>query len=306
MRVLAGVFVGVAAVIAALLVSQDASAGQVDPAHALAQKFSEAAKPQKAAAQKAEEQRLADEQDMLARARAEAEARKSADKSAAERAAALAANMKAAELKATVTVPATAAAIAPPPVAKATDVAENTAAPPAAPPKADATPATAAGNGARVAILLVLNPGQTEEKRAASKSSPVLCLQDTCYISSGSTDPAKVVARADATRSGADAGACVGKPHCVFRGVTLAPGSFIQIVDMGPAKLIRMETIEARADKSCHVSDGTLACEGPITAPDYRMWLVPEAVAEKAGFNELEAAVADELPEDNVTRVSDK
>ncbi len=92
----------------------------------------------------------------------------------------------------------------------------------------------------------------------------------------------------------------------MFRGVTLPVGAFVQIVDLGPAKLVRMETVAARPDRTCQVSDGTLDCQGPMTAPDYRMWIVPEATAEKAGVPELESAVADELPEENITQVSDK
>jgi len=284
-----------------------AYSGQTDPAHALAQKFSEAATqkppPQKTVAQSAEDQRAADEKEMLERARAEAEARRAADQKAPV------------ELKVKPAAPAAPAAAAPATPAAVKPAAAPTGAAPkveanAAPltnaPAASEPPAATTGSATRASILLVLNPGQSEEKRATSKASPILCLQETCYVSGGAQAPAKAFARAEATRSGASAGDCIGKPLCVFRGVALPPQSFIQIVDLGPAELIRMETIEAKADTSCMIADGTLVCEAPITAPDYRMWLVPEPTAEKAGAAELEAAVADELPEENIKRVSDK
>ncbi len=272
-----------------------AHGGQADPAHALAQKFSEAATakaaPQKAATPSPEDLRAADEKDMLERARAEAEAHRAADQKAPV------------ELNIKPASPAPAPAAAPPP---APPKAEANAAPLSNTPPAPAPPAAPLKSAKPTSILLVLNPGQSEEKRATSKTSPILCLQETCYVSGGSEAPAKAFPRAEATRSGATAGNCVGKPLCVFRGVALPPQSFIQIVDLGPAKLIRMDTIEAKADTSCKIADATLMCEAPITAPDYRMWLVPEQTAAKAGPAELEAAVADELPEENIERVSDK
>lgn len=281
--------------------AQFALAGQADPAHAIAQKFSEAA-TQKSAAQKLEEQRAADEKEMLDQARAEAEARRAAEQKAPV------------ELKAKSATPPPAAAAVAKPAAAATSPqpaapqprTEANAAPLAETPAASSPPAATAGSAVRASILLVLNPGQSEEKRATSKTSPILCLQETCYVSSGAQAPSKAFARADATRSGAGAGDCVGKPLCVFRSVALPPQSFVQIVDLGPARLIRMETIEAKADQTCKLIDGTLVCAAPFTAPDYRMWLVPEVIAEQAGPAELEAAIADELPEENVSQVSDK
>jgi len=238
---------------------------------------------------------------MLDQARAEAEARRAAEQKAAV------------ELKVkSATPPPAAAAVAKPAAATSPQPAasrprtEANAAPMADTPAASSSPAPATGSAVRASILLVLNPGQSEEKRATSKTSPILCLQETCYVSSGAQAPSKAYARADATRSGASAGDCVGKPLCVFRSVALPPQSFVQIVDLGPARLIRMETIEAKADQTCKMIDGTLVCAAPFTAPDYRMWLVPEAIAEQAGPAELEAAVADELPEENVSQVSDK
>ncbi len=245
-------------------------------ADAIAQKFAE---PAKTAQQRADEQRAADEKDMLARAKAEAEARHAADVAAAKAAA---------------------------PVIPATTKA-GASAPPQQLVTAEATPAVVKpAENAAVSILLVLNPGQSDEKRAQSKASPVLCFDDSCFVSSGAAAAAKALPRAEATKAGGDAGACVSKSRCVFRGVALPVGAFVQIVDLGPAKLVRMETVEARPDRTCQVADGTLDCQGPMTAPDYRMWIVPEATAEKAGVPELESAVADELPEENIPQVSDK
>ncbi len=68
----------------------------------------------------------------------------------------------------------------------------------------------------------------------------------------------------------------------------------------------RREALDATIDESCRVEDSDLVCDHPLTAPDYRIWIVPEDVAGTAGSDGLEAALADELPEPDIARDTDK
>lgn len=172
-----------------------------------------------------------------------------------------------------------------------------------------ATPAPAhEATGARASILVVLN--QTGSGEIPKTFDPILCLGDVCYVSTGNETDARRVSRQDALSAKSSmatgAGACAGTPACAFRGVSLPESLSAQIVDLGLVRHEPREAITAKLDPTCTVEDDFLACDKPIAAPDYRVWVVPEAIAAKAGGERIEAALDAELPEENVTLETDK
>ena len=126
----------------------------------------------------------------------------------------------------------------------------------------------------------------------------------------GNGSDAKQIGKQDALTTknsmASGAGACAGKPACTFRGVSIPDGANLQIVDLGIVRHDERELIAAKIDPTCTVEDGFLVCDKPTTAPDYRLWIVPEAIASKAGEEKIEAALDAELPEENVTLETDK
>lgn len=297
--------------------------------HALAQKFAvedksapQPAKPQpkrvaqtKPAATRALAPGQDYEREMLEAAKAEAAQRQTSeqDKSKATGATApvaapVAAAQKAADVPSSNSAPvATPAAGAEPPAKKDTPPGEIKvqanvpAASPTAGPKGTITTN-------RATILVVLN--QTGSGEIPKTFDPILCLGEVCYVSTGSETEARRVARKDAlsTKSSmaTGAGVCAGLPACAFRGIDLPEGTAAQIVDLGLVRPEQREAIKTKIDLTCTVEDDFLACDRPVTAPDYRIWIVPEAVAAKAGGERIEAALDAELPEENVTLETDK
>lgn len=315
-----------------ILLSSSVTQAQ-DAAHALAQKFAveeksaqkPATAPQakpKAPSASAERAQPAprpaatsdDESEMLNAARAEAEARKAQDNAAAAKAAAPAA---VAESK-PAAAPAPAPAAPPAPATPAAPEAKSKA--PAAPvqikidaqiksPAVSAPPARDA-SAPRASVLVVLSHHDDEPGTFPKTFDPVICFADTCYVSTGTASEATLVSRAQVLSTKntitAGAGACAGKAACAFRGVSVPPAAQLQIVDLGLVKHDRRDTIEAKIDTTCAADQGDLICSNPLTAPDYRVWIVPEQLAASLKPESLEAALADELPEENVTLDTDK
>ncbi len=139
---------------------------------------------------------------------------------------------------------------------------------------------------------------------------PILCLGDVCYVSTGAGTDARRVSHQEAfspkNSMATGAGACAGTPACAFRGVNLPDNASAQIVDLGLVRPELRKAITAKIDPTCTVEDDFLACDKPIAAPDYRIWIVPEDVAEKAGGERIEAALDAELPEEDLTLETDK
>ena len=208
-------------------------------------------------------------------------------------------------------------AIAPPageatPPAKAEAKAEPV---PAAAPQALAAPAAVAAPPApRVTILVVLETKSSGTagglQRIANPPDPIVCLGDDCYLSSGYETAARRLPRKDAlllkSSSEASASSCKDKTACVFRDVPVARGAELRLVDLSSASHDNHRPVEVRADVSCAMTDDELTCDEPVTSPDHRIWIVPEVTATKAGAAGLEDALAQGLPEEDVTRVSDK
>jgi colicin import membrane protein len=132
-------------------------------------------------------------------------------------------------------------------------------------------------------------------------ANPVLCVGNDCYVSNGAAAPASVMRRAKAlgpgNTLGRNAGPCRNQTTCVFRGITLSgPMTAIQPVDMGFLRHDRRETRAIEADRSCEARNGQLACASAVVSTGYRAWIIPEAIADRAGSVALERALDDGLP----------
>ncbi len=178
-----------------------------------------------------------------------------------------------------------------------------------------AAPATIAGPPApRATILVVLETKSSGTagglQRIANPPDPIICLGDDCYLSSGFETAARRLPRNEAlalkNSSEASASSCKDKTACVFRDVPVARETELRLVDLSSASHDNHTPVDVRADVSCAVTDDELTCDEPVTSPDHRIWIVPEVTATKAGAAGLEDALAQGLPEEDVTRVSDK
>jgi hypothetical protein len=54
----------------------------------------------------------------------------------------------------------------------------------------------------------------------------------------------------------------------------------------------RREKISVETDRSCTAAGGYLRCSKGSQSASYRLWIVPESVARKAGSSALSAAVS--------------
>lgn len=290
-------------------------AQSVDPAHALAQKFAVenqgVTRTAPAAASRPKDARVkttsaksilapppsADyEREMLDAARAEADAR--------------AQTSKIEQAKTHIPVP---PASAPAAVPMQIKIEAKIAAPAIQVRTADAQtakPAAVAPISGRATVLVVLSHTPERPGSLPRTFDPILCMEAQCYVSSGPASQAKPIAKPQALSTKntitAGAGACAGKNQCAFRGVDISAKSQVEIVDLGLVRHEHREALDATIDKSCRVEDGDLVCDHPLTAPDYRIWIVPEDVAGAAGSHGLEAALADELPEPDIALDTDK
>lgn len=148
----------------------------------------------------------------------------------------------------------------------------------------------------RVAVLLVMKPGSRGIRRFVKSADPVLCLFRTCYVSRGSGAQASAISRVRALGAantfGERAGACRDRVTCIYRGVQLEPGgALVQPVDLRIVHHDQREVRLVTADASCRMGDRGLACNHPVEAVDYVMWIVPERLAGQIGPRALEAAV---------------
>lgn len=312
------------------------SAEPVNPGHALAQKFAiddtmPAPKPHPPAiklaapAFKAAPKPGADyENEMLEAARAEAAARASTGATAVipapQNPPAPAVVPATADVQAQVQPPAAPPAAAPAPVpaaaAKPAVSVSITVADPVRQAANDPVPAKAAPSaaataaGQHVTVLLVLTSTDKTTSNGKVQSNPILCTGDDCYVGTGAASPAKIMPRAEAMAAKDSAlglpGVCQGFAYCVFRDIALKPGVGLQVVDAGFARSEPYEAFDAKPDKTCVVEDGDLDCQQPVSAKDYRLWLVPEQVAQTSKAAQIEDALSTGLVEENVTRAEDK
>ena len=291
------------------------------------EKQAQRAKPVRTAQAPRASQRAADEAEMLARARAEVEAQRAVEEQRAEaekererqrlaadreaELAKLSERMRRAEQarrsgpREPVSTPAAAAAGS----ASGADSGKPVAAVPqvsAAARTADvearsSVPVPTHAKSGLVTVLLVMDVGTRGIRRFEKTGDPLLCGASGCYVSTGPGTAAKYLAGRKAfgffNTMGGRAGACSQSLGCVFRGVDLGvAGGVLQPVDM---RLVRHDRREQRAvtgDSGCRLSSGALDCRRPINSSDYRLWVVPEDLAEAAGTRALEQSIAEGLP----------
>lgn len=246
------------------------------------------------------------ERDMLDAARAEAQARQTLQTQQAD----------SKPPTAPAPAPETAQAVAPQPPAPAR--APSAPAPAAAPQirieakvNVPAPAIVARPDGAPLAtILAVLTHHAHDSARAITPPDPIICLADICYISAGPNADAKLISRSEALSTKntvtSGAGACKGMSRCAYRGVSMKRGDEVQIIDLGLVGHDKREPADVTPDTSCRVDEGDLVCDQPVTAPDYRIWVVPETIAAAAGPGAIEHALADDLPEEDIARTEDK
>lgn len=153
----------------------------------------------------------------------------------------------------------------------------------------------------RVAVLLLMQPGDRGIRRNNKSADPVLCGEDECYVSNGAGHDANLLRARKALGFfrtwGQRAGACNNSLGCVFRGVDLARlDRLLMPVDMRVVRHDRREMREVAATSRCHLERGRISCADTVQSDDYVMWIVPETLAVKAGPEALERALADGLP----------
>ena len=156
--------------------------------------------------------------------------------------------------------------------------------------------------GSRVTVLLVLNsfrgPGRPAFRATAN---PVLCIGDSCWISSGTDRNAIEMPRAKAlgpfNTIGARAGACNRKLACVFRDVDLDGGrAELQPVELGFMRHVRHQGVIADPDRSCDMAGKSVVCGSTLRGDGWRAWVIPEPLAAGAGAVALKAALDLGLP----------
>ena len=88
------------------------------------------------------------------------------------------------------------------------------------------------------------------------------------------------------------AGACNDSLGCVFRNIELTGASaVIQPVDLRILKHDRRASIEVRIDTTCRIERPALVCSERQSSDDYRISVIPEAIAQEAGGAMLMAAI---------------
>ncbi len=153
----------------------------------------------------------------------------------------------------------------------------------------------------RVAVLLVLEPGNYGIRRNNKTADPLLCGEHGCYVSAGAGLPSELMRKSRVLgvgrTLGSRAGACRNSLGCVFRDVDLlAYPAFVQPVDMHVIKHDRRQPQMLHETSDCRLVAERLACSA-FRGPDYTMWVVPEELAEQAGPAALERALEDGLPD---------
>lgn len=157
------------------------------------------------------------------------------------------------------------------------------------------------GHGARFAVLLLMEPGHRGIRRNNPTADPVLCVAGGCYVSAGGAEPATLMRRRRALGFfrtwGERAGACRNQTACIFRDIEL--GSFpayLQPIDMRLVRHDRRQAMLIDDVAGCRLERGDLTCRETVRGPDYRLWIVPEDVAKRAGVGLLERALESGLP----------
>ena len=153
----------------------------------------------------------------------------------------------------------------------------------------------------RATIMIIMEPGNKGIRRFEKTADPVLCVKHGCYVSEGAGKPALFKQRNQVlgftNTLGARAGACQRSLGCAFRDVDLAgSGGFVQPVDMKVLAHDRRESQIVDTDSDCRIEGVRLICRRSLMmAGSYRLWVVPEALADRAGSELLERALREGL-----------
>jgi hypothetical protein len=145
-------------------------------------------------------------------------------------------------------------------------------------------------------VLMTLAPGNRGIRRFEKTADPILCANDGCYISNGSGTAARYISLRRSfgilNTFGPRAGACRNQLACVFRGVDVsAANTILQPVDLRVINHDRRDIKAALVDDTCKVDAGQLSCSKPIIGDGFVLWVVPERVATRAGSEALQRAV---------------
>jgi hypothetical protein len=339
------------ATLAVMISASMPHAEPVDPAQAIAQKFSEASDEKPAPTAAPEESNADYEADMLRRARAEEldRQKQEAQQAPAKPAAPLAlpAATPVAQTPTTPVLPLTPApAVQTPPSAPAAVAAlppkstpqQPTVSPqPPTEPAPVLTPAPAAqtslpatsvaalppklapqqpitypepqgpGPATPATVLLVLD---TDGGTLGFKPDPIICIDESCWLSNGIQAHAVSMPRTQAvalqTTDESTADSCGGKSACVYRGVMIYPTARIEVIEVGEGHGASAGAYTVATDTSCRKENGVLLCDNGLATQNFRIWVVPEAIAESAGNSSLEDAVADGLPDSDIAPGNDK
>jgi colicin import membrane protein len=148
----------------------------------------------------------------------------------------------------------------------------------------------------------MIDHGKKGIRRFDNTGDPLLCVGDDCYAGMGAEAPARGMKRLLAFGAGNTLGrrawSCSNSLTCVLRSVPLGGLSAeIQPIDLRIMYHDRRETAEVRADGSCSITGGNrLVCANPVVRSTWKAWIVPEAIARKAGPKALTDALAAGLP----------
>lgn len=164
----------------------------------------------------------------------------------------------------------------------------------------EAAPLRPPGPIERVTILLVMKTGDRGIRRFNKTADPIVCIADSCFVSRGPLDAARVMKRRKAFGTvntlGKRAGACKNRNACVFRDIRIDGGrAEMQPIDLRFIRHDRRERTTIEADRTCGVFRGRLTCGKPIESETYTAWVVPEDVAVEAGVRAVEAALRTRL-----------
>lgn len=159
----------------------------------------------------------------------------------------------------------------------------------------------------RVTVLMTMEAGNRGIRRHHKTADPLLCGERGCYVGAGADAAAEFLPRRRAfgpgQALGERAGACRDSLGCVFRGVDLiAYPAVLQPIDMRILRHDRRQPLVLTETSECRITQGRLACT-TFHGPDYKMWIVPERLAEIAGAAELTRAVESGLVDGETTAV---
>ena len=142
-----------------------------------------------------------------------------------------------------------------------------------------------------VTILLAIDSAGVDGVRwdLGKGADLVLCMSAGCYVSEGSSNPAKFLKGQRALVRGPLAGKCSNSVHCIFRNVEIPRNNLVvRPVDVDAVEHDYMEALPARIDRTCKLEGDGLRCEKAIHTVEYSLWIIPEPIAEKASVEVLE------------------